>query len=58
MTTTPTPEERGFLRNLFGTKPEPRRPNESEAQFARRILFHDPELPETFQTATTKENPK
>lgn len=57
MTTTPTTpddEQRRFIRGLFGSRPEPQRPDESDAQFGRRCLFHNPENPETFQPA--KEN--
>ena len=49
-TATPDEERRAFVRQLFGSKPEPQRPDETDGQYARRVFFHDPENPETFQS--------
>lgn len=40
--TTQTPDpNRDFVKALFGTRPEPRRPDESEDAYFVRQLFHD-----------------
>lgn len=43
--TTPTPDEerRQFVRSLFPPRPEPQRPDESDTDYFRRVLFADPD---------------
>lgn len=41
-TPTPTPDEtREYVRNLFGSRPEPQRPDETPEQAFARQLFTD-----------------
>ena len=48
-TATPDEERRAPVRPLFASNPEPQRPDDTDAAYLRRVVYHDETNPDTYQ---------